>query len=135
MSTQELDVRLSKERAESKAIADDAWKRAYEVYEVAKKQADIVYQEAKKITMDKEAKQKLEKAHKEALEQAKKVRDAITAEATVAFTAAWDQGEKDYNEAIVKSKETGVRAQKTYKEAKEKADTVYQEAKKKGKAY
>ena len=130
MSVQELDARLSKARVEARDICDDAWKRAYESYKKVKEQADIVYQEAKKIAVDKEAKKELERTHKEAIEQAKKIRDAITAEAMVVFTAAWEQSEREYNGAIAKSKEISVRAQKAYEEAKKQADIVYQEAKK-----
>jgi len=37
--------------------------------------ADIVYKEAKKIAVDKQAKKEADEAHKKAIEQAKQVRD------------------------------------------------------------
>ncbi len=119
-----------KTQAEAGRIRIETWDRADKAYKEAKKQADVIYKEAKKMAVDKQAKRELDKAHSEALKQAKKVRDAITAESMVAFTAAWEQTTIDYNEAIAKAKEIGIRADKAYEETKKRADMVYKEAKK-----
>ena len=129
METERLDA-LSKAQAEAKRICDDAWNRAGEVYKEAKKQADIVHKEAKKIAVDKQAKKVADEAHKEALEQAKKVRDAIMAEAMVVFRSSYDQATIDYDEAVAKAKEYADRAQEAYKEAKKQADILHEEAQK-----
>ena len=127
--TQALDAQ-AKGRAEASKIADEAWKRAYQAYKEAKKQADIVYKEAKKLAVDKQAKKEADKAHKEALEQAKKLRDAIAAEAMVVFRSSYDQATADYIETTTKSREAIEHADEVYQEAKKQADIVYKEAKK-----
>ncbi|MFC1904082.1 hypothetical protein ACFLXJ_06635 [Chloroflexota bacterium] len=124
-----LDVQ-TKYRAEATKICNETWKRSNQAYKEAKKQADIVYKEAKKMAIDKPAKKEVGKAHKEAIEQAKKLRDAITAEAMVVFGSSYDQATKDYDETITKSLEDIKDADEAYKEAKKQADIVYKEAKK-----
>ena len=100
MSTREMDAQV-KAKNEAQELLKNAREHADQVYKEAKKQADIVYKGAKKIAADKHAKKAADKAHKEALEQVKKVRDAITAEALSVFTTTWEQSGKDYDEAIV----------------------------------
>ena len=53
---------------EASRVNQEAVKHAYKAYEETKKQADIVYKEAKKIAVDKGAQQEADKAHKEAYE-------------------------------------------------------------------
>ena len=120
----------SKSRIESKRVVDETWKHADEAYKEAKKQADIVYNEAKKIAVDKQAKKLVGEAHKEALKQAKKLHDAIIAEAMVVFRSSYDQATTDYDETMVKSQQSIKNADKAYKESKKQADIVYNEAKK-----
>jgi len=129
METQALDAQL-KSRAEATKICDDAWKRANHVYKEAKKQADIVCQEAKKIAVDKQAKNEADKAYKETIEQAKKLRDSITGEAMAVFRISYDQATVDYLENTTKSQKATKDADEAYKEAKQQADIVYKEAKK-----
>ena len=119
-----------KAAAYDRKVLEEAHERAGKAYQEAKKQADMVYEAAKKLAVDKTTKQEVDKAHKEAIKEAEKVRDAIINEGMVLFTATWKQSEKDAEEAITKSKERGDLAQKDYKEAKKQADTVYKEAKK-----
>jgi hypothetical protein len=116
--------------AYDRKVLEEAHERAGKAYQEAKKQADIVYEAAKKLAVDKAAKQEVDKAHKEAIKEAEKVRDAIINEGMVLFTATWKQSEKDSEEAITKSKERGDLAQKDYKEAKKQADIVHEGAKK-----
>ena len=68
----------AKDRNETKRMCDEAWERAYQAYKEAKKQADIVYKEAEKIAVDKQAKKVADEAHKNVIEQAKKLRDEAT---------------------------------------------------------
>jgi hypothetical protein len=109
---------------------DDAGERARIAYKEAKKQADIVREEAKKLAVDKQAKEAVDKAYKEAVKEAEKVRDAIVSEAMAVFRDHWKQSEIDSEEAITKSKQRGDLAQNAYKEAKKQADMVHKEAKK-----
>ena len=83
-----------KDQNEAKKILDDGYKRAGEAYNEAKKQAEIVYKEARKIAADKQTQKEVEKVYKEALEQAKKLRDTIIAEAMVVFRSSYDQAGK-----------------------------------------
>ncbi|MFC2068415.1 hypothetical protein ACFLTP_05360 [Chloroflexota bacterium] len=129
MATQEIDAQ-TKARVEARKLLDEAWERSQKAYKEVKNQADIVYKKAKKLAVDKQAKQELDRTHKETLEQAKKVRDAIMVEAQAVFTGTWDQGDKDYDEAIAKSKKISVQAQKAYDDTKHQADMIHKEAKK-----
>ena len=126
---QALDAQ-TKGRAEAKKVCDEAWARAYQAYKEAKKQADIVHKEARKIAVDKEAKKAADEARKNAIEQAKKLRDAITAEAMVVFRYSYDKAATDYLETQIKSQEAIKDADETFEEAKKQADIVYKEAKK-----
>lgn len=130
-------AKLGKEEIEAVAgpsiaarkILDEAWEGASKVYKEAKEQADIVYKAAKELAVDKEAKKRVDEAHKEALKAAATVRDAITGEAQAAFSRFWTKRDLDAQIAIKKSKERGDLAQKVYKEAKGQADIDYKEAK------
>jgi colicin import membrane protein len=126
---QALDAQ-KKGRDEAGKVSDEAWARAYKAYKEGKKQADIVYKEAKKMAVDKQAKKEAGEAHKKAIEQAKKLRDAITAEAMVVFRCSYDKADADYLETQIKSQGAIKDADETYKEANKQADIVYKEAKK-----
>ncbi|MFC1846083.1 hypothetical protein ACFLYM_01545 [Chloroflexota bacterium] len=127
--TQALDAQ-TKGHAEANKVCDEAWARARRAYDEAKKQADIVHNEASKIAFDKEAKKAGDEAHKNTIEQAKKLREAIIAEAMVVFRTSYDQATADYLETTAKSKAAIKDADETYNEAKKQADIVYKEAKK-----
>ena len=114
---------------EARRILDDAWDRSTKVYKEAKKQADIVYNEAKKLAVDKETKKRADEAHKEAIKAAATVRDAITDEAQAVFSNIWTKRDLDAKMAISRSKERGDLAQKAYKDAKKQADIDHKEAK------
>ena len=73
----DLDAK-TKTQAEARRVLDNAQIRAYKTCKEVKKQADIVYKEAKKTAADKQAKNEADKAYKEALRQAKQVRDEAT---------------------------------------------------------
>ncbi|MFC1846004.1 hypothetical protein ACFLYM_01135 [Chloroflexota bacterium] len=126
---QALDAQ-AKGHTEANKVCDEAWVRAYQVYKEAKKQADIVHKEASKIAVDKEAKKAADEAHKNTIEQTKKLREAIIAEAMVVFRTSYDQATADYLETKAKSQVAIKDADETYKEAKKQADIVYKEAKK-----
>ena len=98
METEDLEDR-KETRDESSKVLWDVLTRAQKAYEEAKKQADIVYKEIEKHTVDKQAKEEAYKAYKEAVKQAEKVRDAIKNQAKVVHTGDWEQAEKDYHEA------------------------------------
>jgi predicted translin family RNA/ssDNA-binding protein len=98
METEDLQDR-KETRDESSEILWETLTRAQKAYEEAKKQANIVYKEIEKHTVDKQAKEEAHKAYKEAVKQAEKVRDAIKNQAKVVFAGAWEQAEKDYREA------------------------------------
>jgi len=117
-------------QAEAKKVSDEAWTRADQAYKEAKKQAHIVHKKARKIAVDKQARKEANEAYKKAIEQAKKLRDAITEEAMVVFRYSYDKADADYLESQIKSREAIEDADETYKEAKEQADIVYKEAKK-----
>ncbi len=127
--TKALDTQ-SKGHAEAKRVCDEAWKRAYQAYKEAKEQADIVHKQASKIAVDKQAKKVADEAHKNAIEQAKKLRDAIVAEAMVVFRSSYDQATADYLEAATKTQAAIKDADEAYKESKKQAEIVYNEAKK-----
>ena len=60
---------------ENTTKSQKAIKDADEAYKEAKQQADVVYEDAKKMAVDKQAKNEADKAYKETIEQAKQVRD------------------------------------------------------------
>lgn len=117
-------------KEEIRKVLDEAYRRADMACKETKKQADIVYEEARKLAVDKLAKEKADKAHKEAVKQSEKVRDAIRNEALAVFVANYAQSDKDYQDDIIKSKERIELARKTYQEARKQADIIYKEAKK-----
>jgi bacterioferritin (cytochrome b1) len=119
-----------KDQAEAGKVSNEAWKRAYHAYKEAKKQAHIVHKKARKIAVDKQAKKEANEAYKKAIEQAKKLRDAITKEAMVVFRCSYDKADADYLETQIKSQNAIKDADETYKEAKKQADIVYEKAKK-----
>jgi predicted translin family RNA/ssDNA-binding protein len=98
METEDLQAR-KETRDESSEVLWGVLARAQKAYDEVKKQADIVYKEIEKHTVDKQAKEEAHKAYKEAVKQAEKVRDAINNQAKVVFAGAWEQAEKDYREA------------------------------------
>jgi SpoVK/Ycf46/Vps4 family AAA+-type ATPase len=97
METEDLEYR-KETRDESSKVLWEALTRAQKAYEEAKKQADIVYKEIEKHTVDKQDRKEAHKAYKEAVNQAEKVRDAIKNQAKVVFADAWEQAEKDFRE-------------------------------------
>ena len=115
---------------EAKRISDEVDNHALLAYKEAKKQADIVYEAAKKLAVDKQAKQAADEAHKEALEQAKKLRDAIIAEGMAVFRVSYDKADADLIETRTKSLKAINDANEAYKEAEKQADIIYKEAKK-----
>jgi DNA-binding transcriptional regulator YhcF (GntR family) len=129
IETKSLDAQ-KKAQAETRKITDDATERANQAFIETKRQADIVYEEAKKLPVDKQAKKEVDQAHKQAIEQAKKVRDAIVAEVWAAHTAAWEKGVKDHTDTMAKAQIDIKDADKAYKEAKKQADIVHKESKK-----
>jgi hypothetical protein len=121
-----------KAAAYDRKVLEDAHARAGKVYQEARKQADIVYEEAKKAAADKATRQLADQAHKEALKQAEKLRDAIINEGMALFTATWKKVEKDAEEAVASAKARGEEAGRVFKEAKKRADATHDEAKKSG---
>jgi len=89
METQEAGAQNAQTHEEARKLRDEAWDRATKVYKEAKGQADIVYDDAKKAAVDKEARKRADEAHKEAIEEAKKLRDAITNVAEAVFSDFW----------------------------------------------
>ena len=130
METGETGAPKAKTHGEARALLDEAWDRSAAAYKVAKEQADIVHEKAKKMAVDKEARKRADEAHKEAVNEAKKVRDAITNVAQAVFTDFWTQKEVATQDAIVESKGRSDLAKKVYKEAKEQADIDHREARK-----
>jgi colicin import membrane protein len=130
MKAGEAGVQKPKSYGEARALLDEAWERATKAYKVAKEQADIVHEEAKKMAVDKEARKRADEAHKEAVNEAKKVRDSITYVAQAVFTDSWTQREKAAQDAIAESKGRSDLAKKVYKEAREQADIDRREARK-----
>jgi len=126
---QALDAK-TKGRVEAKKVSDETWIRADRAYKEAKKQAHIVHKKARKIALNKQAKKEANEAYKKAIEQAKKLRDAIIAETMVVFSCSYDKADADYLETQIKTREAISDADETYKEANKQADIVYKEAKK-----
>jgi len=126
---QQAVVAQTKGRADAKKVSDEDWTRAYQAYKEAKRQAHIVHKKARKIAVDKQAKKEADEAHKKAIEQAKKLRDAITAEAMVVFRCSYDKADADHLETQIKSEEASKDGDETYREASKEADIVYKEAK------
>ncbi|HUS88170.1 MAG TPA: hypothetical protein VMW91_02180, partial [Desulfosporosinus sp.] len=106
METGKSETQKPETHDEARKFLDEAWDRAKKVYKEAKEQADIVHKEAKKLAVDKQAKKAADEAHKEALEEVKKVRDAIVQEGQAVFSGFWKQSEIDSQEAITKAKES-----------------------------
>jgi len=91
METEGVGAHGMQTHAEAKKLLDDAWDRATKVYKEAKKQADIVYEEAMKAAVDDAARKRADAAHDEALKEARKARDAITNVAQAVFIDFWKQ--------------------------------------------
>jgi hypothetical protein len=115
---------------EANNVCDEAWIRASRAYDEAKKQANIVHKEASKIAVNIQAKKVADEAHRNTIEQARKLRDAIIAEAMAVFRTSYDQATADYLETTARSRAAINDADEAYKEAKKQADIVYKEAKK-----
>ncbi|MBN1856582.1 MAG: hypothetical protein JW846_06505 [Dehalococcoidia bacterium] len=131
MGTEPVGTQKSITHDEARKVLDEAWERSTKAYKVAKAEADAVYEQAKKVAPDKDARKRADEAHKAAIEAAKKVRDAITNEAQTVFTNVWTQKDKEAQEALAKTKERTELAQKAYKEAKDQAGIDHKAAKKK----
>ncbi|MFC2009232.1 hypothetical protein ACFLUT_04175 [Chloroflexota bacterium] len=91
METEGVGGHKAQTHGEAKKLLDEAWDRSGKVYKEAKQQADIVYEEAKRLAVDAEARKRADEAHEEALKEAKKVRDAITNVAQSIFIDFWKQ--------------------------------------------
>ena len=129
MKAPESGTPEAKIHADARMLLDDAWARAAKVYKESKEQADIVYDAAKKVAVDKEARRRADEAHKQAVKEAKKASDAITSVALAVFSDFWKQHDMDVKEALAKSEERARLAQKAYKGAKMQADLLHEEAK------
>jgi tetratricopeptide (TPR) repeat protein len=127
--TKELKDRRMRE-ATARKLCDDATERAKKACDEAIKQANIVYEKAKTLVVNDQAKEEAAKAYEEAVRKAEEVRHTIEWEAQVVFTHTWVQSDKDYQEALTKSKERVDSAKNTFDEVKNKASTVFEEAKK-----
>ena len=127
--TKELKDRRMRE-ATARKLCDDASERAKIACNEALKQAKIVYENAVKMVVEDQPRKEATKAYEEAVKHAEEVRHAIEWEAQVVFTHTWVQSDKDYQEALTKSKERLASAKKTYDEAKNQASIVFEEAKK-----
>jgi tetratricopeptide (TPR) repeat protein len=127
--SEELTARR-KAQAEASKVADEASMRARNACVEAKKQAQIVYDKAIKLAVNDQAKKEAISAYEQAVKHAEIVRDKIIWEAQVILTAAWLEKDKDYADAIAKSKERLDNAKKAYDEAKNRAGIVYEEARK-----
>jgi len=127
--TKELKDRRSRENTARK-LCDDTSERAKMACDEAIKQANIVYNKALKLTVNDQPRKEATKAYEEAVKQAEEVRHAIEWEAQVVFTHTWVQSDKDYQEALTKSKERIASARKALDEAKKQAGLVCEEAKK-----
>jgi hypothetical protein len=133
MVSEELKNRR-KAQDEARKMNDEAAARAQKAYLEAKKQAEIVYEKAMKLAVDDRARKEAATAHEEAIKHAEKVRDTIIWEAKVVFTAAWLEEDKDYAEAVARTKERLDAAKKAYDEAKNQANIAFEQAKKSGDA-
>ena len=91
MEMGDSEPRKSQTHEEARKLLDDAWTRSAQVYKEAKEQADMVYEAAKNVAVDLEARKRADAAHEEALREAKKLRDAITKVAEAAFSEFWRQ--------------------------------------------
>ncbi|TFH33853.1 MAG: hypothetical protein E4G93_06260 [Dehalococcoidia bacterium] len=89
MATGEAGDQKAQTHEEARKVLDDAWVRADKVYKEAKKQADIVHEEVRKLAVDEESRKRADEAHAEALTQAKKAKDAITKVAEAVFSDFW----------------------------------------------
>ncbi len=108
MERKELEAQrkaLEQAKKQADTVLKDGLKRADVACKEAKKQADIVYKEAKKIALDKESKEVADKAHKEALQEAEKVRDAIKNEVWAVWHASYEKRAEDLAKAIAASEE------------------------------
>ena len=129
MASEESITRRKAQEAARK-INDEAGTRAQKAFIEAKKQAEIVHEKAMKLAIADPARKEATAAYEEAVKHAEKVRDTIIWEAKVVFTSAWLEKDKDYAEAVAKSKERLDRAGKAYDEAKNKANLAFEETKK-----
>ena len=122
MGTEDMRTENAQTHDEARKLLDDAWSAAGKAFKEAKEQADLIYGEAKKAAVDKDARKRADEAHKQAIEEAKKVRDAITNVALATFSDFWKKQKQDIDDAAANKKERGVQAEKAYKEAKKQAD-------------
>ncbi len=122
METEDMGTEKTQTHDEARKLLDDAWSAAGKAFKEAKTQADIIYGEAKKAAVDKDARKRADEAHKQAIEDAKQVRDAITNVALATFTEFWKKQKQDVDDAAANKKERGIQAEKAYKEAKKQAD-------------
>jgi hypothetical protein len=129
MATEVLYDRRRREAAARK-LCDEASERATKACNEAIKQAKIVYEMAVKMVVDDQARKEATKAYEEAVKKAEEVRHTIEWEAQVILTHTWVQSDKDYQEALTKSKERIASAKKMYDEVKNQASIVFEEAKK-----
>jgi hypothetical protein len=128
VETGEVSGQNTKTFEEARKLLDDAWARSAKAYKEAKEQADTVYEAAKKLAVDKDARKRAYEAHDQAVTEAKKVRDAITNVAQSVFTESWKQRDIEVADAASRLKDRGDLAQKTYKEAVAQADAVHKAA-------
>jgi hypothetical protein len=131
MPAKELSDRRKREDAARK-LCDEAAELAKRTSDETIKQAGIVYEKAKQLAVNDQAMKEVAKAYEEAVKQAEEVRHKIAWQAQVVFAHTWAQSDKDYQEALTKTKERIDSAQKTYNEAKKQAELVYEQAKKLG---
>jgi predicted Zn-dependent protease len=123
---------LEKAQYEARKVFGEASERGRKAFVEVVKQADIVYAQAKKLAVGDQSKQEAAKAYEAVIKQAAEVRNAIEWQAQVVLTRTLVQSEKDYQEAITKSKERFERAKMAYVEAKEQADIVFEQTRKPG---
>jgi len=128
VETGEVNAQKTTTFEEARKLLDDAWARSAKAYKEAKEQADTVYEAAKKLAVDKDARKRADEAHDQAVTEAKKVRDAITNVAQSVFTESWKQRDIAVKDALAASKASGDLAQKTYKDAVAQADAVHKAA-------
>ncbi len=130
METGDVSAQKTKTFEEARKLLDDAWTRSAKAYKEAKEQADAVYEAAKKLAVDKDARKRADEAHDQAVTEAKKVRDAITNVAQSVLAESWKQRDVEVADAASRLKDRGDLAQKAYKEAVEQADAVHKAARK-----
>jgi hypothetical protein len=123
---------LEKAQYEARKLYGEAYERARKTSIEVVKQADIFYTQAKKLVVDDQSKQEAAQAYEAVMQQAGEVRHAIEWQAQVVLTRTLVQTEKDYQEAITKSKERIERAKMAYIDAKKQADIVFEETSKLG---